>query len=303
MFRIRWIYPEEISVYKRLFYITEGRNLTENDYTMDKEYINFKPNMSVELVSILERMMIETIWAPLWVEGLARGFFSDSAETAAHIANLSTIPEISWSIVYGQVVFVDRNQYEEAKNLAENFKKDWIFVQNVPWKRLVVGGLSNQPAIGDFRKIPEGTTVRMLESYLFDHTGFIFENLNNLEEKVTNNYFSTRSRRVPGGRKPQQFADLGWSIKLDSFDELYSLLYPEMQQIIPKGVPLHFLPNSRLSGKDAKIWELPVAVGDEDLHLELSFYRDTGQIDPEYFSYRESRILNMDSSKKELFLI
>lgn len=303
MIRIRYVYPDELSVYKRLFYLTEKRNLTNDDYILKDGYIHFKPNISLTLDQILQRMEIETIWSPIWVEGLARGFFSNSADVATEISGLSAIPEISWSVVHSQVVFIDRNQYNYAKELVSRFRDEWVFLQNVPWKRIVVGGMANQPNIGDFWKIPDNLDVRVVESYLLNGIGFIFDDPNwkfydILKKKVINNYLSTRSRRVPGGRAPQKFADLGWSVKLDSFDELQSLLNPILQKQVPKGVPLHFPFNPDLYGVDAKIWELPIAVGDEDIHLELSYYRNTGKLDSEYSDYRQSHILNLDPDLK-----
>jgi len=300
MIRVRLVYPEEFIAFRRLFYLTERRNLSEDDYVLEDNYIQFKPNISLQLERILQRIEIESIWAPLWVEGLARGFFSNQADTAARLAGLNTIPEINWSFIYGQVVFVDRNQYKEAKDLAERFRSDWIFLQGVSWKRVVVGGMSGQEAVDDFRRVPKGIDVRAIESYLIDDIGFIVEytNLSQLQNEIVANYLATRSRRVPGGREPHPFADLGWAISLDSFDELQTLLNSELRQLVPRGVPLHFPHNPTLSEENNKIWELPIAVGDEDIHLELSYYRDSGQIDPQYAKYRETHILNLEPASK-----
>ena len=96
MFRIRLVYSDELVTWARLFFLTEGRNLLPEDYVLENGYIVFKSNISVQLEQIFQRVETETIWAPIWVEGLAKGFFSDQTDTAAKLAGLDVVPEINW---------------------------------------------------------------------------------------------------------------------------------------------------------------------------------------------------------------
>jgi len=301
MHLVRFVYQEEVEALERLFYLTERRNAKEpDDYVFTNGYIMFKGDISLTLSNILSHLQVETIWAPIWVEGAARGLFSDQADLAADILGLPEIPKIRWWKMFGQVVFIDRNDYITMVRLLQNSNKDYLFLQGVSDKKKIVTGLFDVFRRGDFYRVPQGVTHRMIESYLLNDTGFILEPDPNLVEKIKENYFATRAHRVPGGRRPVMFADLGVDVRLDSLEELLTYLYPNLRKKVPSGIPLHFPPNPNLSKEENEIWVLPVPLGEEDIHLELSFYRITHYIDEEYILYRENRLFDLDIATRYL---
>jgi hypothetical protein len=315
MVKLRIVFAEELRALARLFFLTEGRNLTPNDYRQDGQYLELTSKITDELKNVLQPFEEETIWAPLWVEGLARGFFSDDADTATKLAQLNQIPNIPYRSVYGPVVFVDRNYYQQAAELARNFENNnWIYTGDVDPRRLITSGIlrSRSPeaapveTVDNYYRIPSEfnpLSARAFESYLLGWPFFVLPNSTSYEQlksAIRQNYKQTRGRRVIGGRKIEPFADLGWAVSLDSGDELLSLINPNARPLAP-GQPLQFPPNPNLTGDEAFIWQYPVKVGDEDLAFELSTFRETNSVDPDYWQYRETQIRNLDPVARNYF--
>lgn len=315
MTKLRIVFAEEFQALARLFFLTEGKNLTPNDYRQDGQYLELTTEITDELDNLLQPFQEETIWAPLWIEGLARGFFSNDANTAIKLAQLTNIPDIPYRSTYGPIVFVDRNYYQQAVQLAQDYSNNWIYAGEADNRRLITSGiLRSRPLnatpienVDNYYRIPPEFNplgARTFESYLYGWPFFILPNSLSYEQlklAIRNNYKRSRARRVIGGRKIQQFADLGWAVSLDSGDELLSLINPSARPDAP-GEPLRFPPNPNLTGDDALIWEYPVKVGDEDLAFQLSTYRETNTVDPEYWQYRETQIQNLDPVARDYFM-
>lgn len=297
MLKLRVVYPEEELAYKRLFFLITDRNLDESEHHVEDGYLYVMSDISHKLNQILDRFQTETIWAPIWLEGSARGLFSD------HASDIN----IPWSMKYGPVVFVDRNYYLSVLELAKQSRTDYIYSGDMDIRRLVTGKITAitsemqrcYPIPEDFKDIFKSNAARVFECYLLGWDFFILPAHPNLKEYVADNYRKTISRRIPGGRKIVQFADLGYAVTLDSGDELASIF---KDNIIAKTGRLMFPPNPDFEEDDQILWQAPIKMGEEDLHFELSYYRETGKVDSEYWQYREEKILELDDTSKEIFL-
>jgi len=302
MLRLRIVYEEELVALRRLFFMTEGRNLNDSDLILSNGWLTINTNISDELLSILQKFETETIWAPLWVSGISRGFFSNEVHTAMQLSGISSIPDIRWLLMYKQIVFVDRNDYMETMKFVNNYVGDRIFLQDSDIKRLVVGGINESEAIGSFYKVPKGTTVNMMESYLLGSNFFVLPCYENLKHRIMSNYMYTKSNRVPGGRSILNFPNNECAVVLDSYDELSSLLENKLEIKYSSKKYLQFLPNSSYQGDKLDIWMSPFAVGDENIYIELSYYRETGNIDKSYYKYRDLEVKNMNDTKQNSIL-
>ena len=306
MLKLRIVYNEELIAYKRLFFLIEGRNLENTDYRVDNGFLVFTAFISEKLNKLLRRFEIETIWAPLWVEGISRGLFTNDAGIAAQLLGLKEIPKISWSVICGPIVFIDRNFYPTIIDVMNNVPQDWIYGGDVDPKRLITGGvlpLNGRTKAENYYQLPSHLTARMVDCYLQCWNFFVLpatNSIDSLKKLILANYKNTLSRRVQGKRTVKKFSDLGYAVYLDSADELCSLLGD--QDIIQDQERLHFPSIPDLEGLDNEIWKYPVKVGSEDIQSELSYYRQTGNIDPSYYQYRLNRIQNLGTVERDNFI-
>ncbi len=288
MIRLRIVYPEELIALARLVFLVEGRELKSSDYTLTEGGV-ILTSPSPELSALLQRFETETIWAPLWITGGGRALLMES-------------DQIPWTNAYGPIVFVNREYYPAALALAADSDPNRVYLPEISEKRRVTGEATSTKNEGLYRT-PTGFRADQVELYLLGWPYFILPYtipFEDLKGAIRENYYRTRPDRAIGVRNIQRFADLGYAVTLDSFDEFKSLLTGSTRSS-RTGI-LTFPPNPRLTGDEGKIWILPVKVGQEDLPMELSYYRETGRLDPEYARYREETIKGLDSSQKEWFV-
>lgn len=308
MIKVRIIYTEEFIALSRLFFLIEDRPLQSKDYRVENGYFILLNNVSSTLTNILRQFEEETIWAAAWIQGPIRKRL------------LKNNDDIPWIVVYGPVIFIDRNYYSKLLSLISTENEAMLYLPDSDRKRIITGGLIWEKDKTHY-ELPEPLlnvvallfgsnnvfiSIKMIETYLLGWPYFIFPDnlqIEKIKSGLIKNYRNTKSRRVRGNRRIICIANFGTLVKLDSYDELISLLQllsSDNSSLSPTpSKSLRFPENLQLVEDDQKIWRTPIRVGEEDIHLELSYYRETGQLDSEYEKYREICIQKMDECTKE----
>jgi len=304
LIKLKIEFNDELITYKRLYFLTEKRNLSKNDYEILNNNIYFSPNISKTLFDLLLKLQIHDDYAPIWIEGITRALFSDDAKIALEILDLDSneILDIPYLFLFNQVLIVKRSHYQRVKELNEKLKQyKYVYIDSYDrdrYKRIKISHLTKISE--NIYEIPHFLDVRTVESYLLGFKFFVIntnKSFTDIKILILKNLNKTISRRIIGNRELAWLKDFGYIVILDSVDELISLLRNIQQTttVIPEkpysGYTLQFPYNSNIPNNLQSLWRQIIPLGTEDIHLEGSYFRETGQMDESYKIYREKMLM------------